>query len=96
VTVERFQLYSVSYGIEPLPRRDHVGEMTSSSSSITIIPSTFSVWISEKLTKSNFLLSQAQVMPAIRATELEGFSTGAEKAPSKIIVSKDDKGQVVE
>jgi hypothetical protein len=34
-------------------------------------------------------------MPAIRAPKLEGFLTGAEKAPSKIIASK-DKGQVVE
>jgi hypothetical protein len=52
--------------------------------------------ISEKLTKSNYLLWHAQVMPAIRAAELEGFLTGAEKAPSKIITSKDDKGQVIE
>jgi hypothetical protein len=36
-------------------------------------------------------------MPAIRIAELEGFLTdAAEKAPSKIITSKDDKGQVVE
>jgi hypothetical protein len=52
--------------------------------------------ISEKPIKSNYLLWHAQVMPVIRAAELEGFLTGAEKAPSKIITSKDDKGQVVE
>jgi hypothetical protein len=34
-------------------------------------------------------------MPVIRAPKLEGFLTSAEKAPSKIIASK-DKGQVVE
>jgi hypothetical protein len=35
-------------------------------------------------------------MPAIRAVKLEGFLTGVEKVPSKIIASKDDKGQDVE
>jgi hypothetical protein len=35
-------------------------------------------------------------MPAIRAVKLEGFLTGVKKVPSKIIASKDDKGQVVE
>jgi hypothetical protein len=35
-------------------------------------------------------------MPANRTAELEGLLTGAEKVPSKINTSKDDKGQVVE
>jgi hypothetical protein len=60
------------------------------------IPSAFSMQISQKLTKSNYLLWHAQVMLAILTAEREGFLTGAEKAPSKIITSKDDKGQVVE
>jgi hypothetical protein len=64
---------------------------SSSSVSTTAIPSTstFSVPISEKLTKSNYLLWQAQVKPAIRATELEGFLN--EKPPAKTLVTKDDK-----
>jgi hypothetical protein len=66
------------------------------SSSTTTVPSAFSVLISEKLTKSNYMLWHAQVMPAIRAAELEGFLTGAEKVPPKTIASKDDKGQVVQ
>jgi hypothetical protein len=70
--------------------------MTSCSSSTTTVPSAFSIQISEKLTKSNYLLWHAQVMLAIRAAELEGFLTGADKAPSKIITSKDDKGQIIE
>jgi hypothetical protein len=70
--------------------------MASCSSSTTIVPSAFSMQISEKLTKSNYLLWHAQVMSAIRIAELEGFLTDAEKAPSKIITSKDHKGQVVE
>jgi hypothetical protein len=73
----------------------HPNDMASSSSSTTAVPSAFSVPISKKLTKSNYLLWQAQVMPAICAAEFEGFLTGAEKAPSKIIASKDDKVQVV-
>jgi hypothetical protein len=71
--------------------------MVSCSSSTTTVPSAFSMQISEKLTKSNYLLWHAQVIPAIRAAaKLEGFLTCAEKTPSKIITSKDDKGQVVE
>jgi hypothetical protein len=34
-------------------------------------------------------------MPAIRAAELEGFLTSDEKAPTKTVTSKDDKGQDV-
>jgi hypothetical protein len=63
------------------------------NSSSTTAPSTFFVLISRKLTKPNYLLWHAQVMPAIRAAELEGFLTDAEKALPKMILSKDDKGQ---
>jgi hypothetical protein len=66
------------------------------SSSTTIVPSIFSVSINKKLTKSNYMLWHAQVMSAIRAAELEGFLTGTEKVPPKIVSSKDDKGQVVQ
>jgi hypothetical protein len=60
-----------------------------SSSSITAVP------VREKLTKSNYLLWHAHVMPAIRAAELEGFLTGDEKSLAKTITSNDDKGQEV-
>jgi hypothetical protein len=66
-----------------------------SSSSSTAISSTFAVPISEKLTKSNYLLWHAQVMPAIRAVELEGFLNGDEKPPTKTLTTKDDKGNNV-
>jgi hypothetical protein len=65
------------------------------NSSSTTVPSNFFVLISRKLMKSNYLLWHAQVMSAIRATELEGFLTDAEKALPKMIMSKDDKGQDV-
>jgi hypothetical protein len=68
---------------------------SSSSVSTTAIPSTFSVPISQKLTKSNYLLWQAQVLPAIRATELEGFLNDDEKLPAKTLVTMDDKGNDV-
>jgi hypothetical protein len=64
-------------------------------SSTTIVPSAFSVSINEKLTKSNYMLWHAQVMSAIRVAEPEGFLTGTENVPPKIVASKDDKGQVV-
>jgi hypothetical protein len=41
------------------------------------------------------MLWQAQVMPAIRATEHEGFLTGTEKAPPKTLLTRDDKGNDV-
>jgi hypothetical protein len=51
----------------------------------TTIPSSFVILITEKLHKSNYLLWQAQIMPAIRAAQLEGFLDGSVKKPSKII-----------
>jgi hypothetical protein len=69
--------------------------MASANSSTTTVPSTLSVQISEKLTKSNFILWKAQVMSAIRAAELEGFLIGAEKAPPMTLLTKDDKGNDV-
>jgi hypothetical protein len=85
---------------EPLPPHPSLIENScsptmASSSSSTTIPSAFSVLVSEKLTKSNYLLWHTQVMPAIRAAELEGFLTSDEKAPTKTVTSKDDKGQDV-
>jgi hypothetical protein len=50
----------------------------------TTIPS-FAIPITEKLHQSNYLLWQAQIMPAIRAAQLEGFLDDSIKKPSKTI-----------
>jgi hypothetical protein len=66
------------------------------SSSTTVIPSVFSVPISEKLTKSNYLLWHAHVMSTIRVADLEGFLTDDEEPVAKTITTKDDKGHDVQ
>jgi hypothetical protein len=62
--------------------------MVTDSSSSTIFPSYFSISISEKLTKSNYRLWRAQILPSIRAAHLEDILTGAEKKPVKTIVER--------
>jgi hypothetical protein len=42
----------------------------------TTIPSTLSTPISEKLTKTNYPLWRVQVLPVIRAAQLEGLISG--------------------
>jgi hypothetical protein len=69
-------------------------DMSSSSSSSTIasLPSLSGNKISEKLTRDNYLLWRAQVMPPIMAVQLEGILDGSMKAPTKLVeVIKDDK-----
>jgi hypothetical protein len=52
--------------------------------------------ISEKLTRDNFLLWKAQVMPGVRAAQFEGFLDGTTVAPPKTVeMVKDDKTKVV-
>jgi hypothetical protein len=51
----------------------------------TTIPSILSIPISEKLTKTNYPLWRAQVLPAVRAAQLEGMITGTEKEPEQFI-----------
>jgi hypothetical protein len=51
--------------------------MVSDSSSSIAIPSTFSILVVEKLTKTNYRLWRAQIMPAIRAAHLEALLTDA-------------------
>lgn len=63
--------------------------MAQEHSTSTTIPSSFSIPIGEKLTKSNYLLWKAQIMPAIRAAQLEPFLTGAAKRPAATISTKD-------
>jgi hypothetical protein len=94
--------YITSHGIEPgipsIIQHRHffraLSTMSSSSSpfSSTTIPSILSIPISEKLTKTNYPLWRAQVLPAIHATQLEGLITSAEKVPEQSIsVTNDDK-----
>jgi hypothetical protein len=47
--------------------------------------------ISEKLSKNNYLLWKAQVLPVVRGARLEGYLTGASKAPTEFINDKEDK-----
>jgi hypothetical protein len=52
--------------------------------------------ISEKLTRDNFLLWKAQVMPRVRAAQFEGFLNGTTVAqPKTVEMAKDDKTKVV-
>jgi hypothetical protein len=59
--------------------------LTSSTSTSTVIPSILVVPVSEKLTRANYPLWSAQVLPAIRATQLEDLILSVEKAPEKEI-----------
>jgi hypothetical protein len=63
-----------------------------SSSLSTTIPSILAVPTSEKLTKSNYPLWHAQVLPALRAVQLDDLLTGGEKQSDKeITVIIDEK-----
>jgi hypothetical protein len=61
--------------------------MTSSSlpPSTTTVPSLLTAPVSEKLTKVNYPLWSAQVLPAIRVAQLEDLLLGIEKVPDKEI-----------
>ena len=68
---------------------------SSSSSSNHSHHSTFGPSISEKLTRDNFLLWKAQIMPGIRAAQFEGYLDGTKVAPVKTLeLVKDDKTKV--
>ena len=97
--------HNFSYGIEPTilfhPTDDFFSlrrsAFTMSSSSLpqsttSAVPSILVIPISEKLTKNNYPLWRAQVLLAVRAAQLEGLLTGAEKSPEHFIsVTNDDK-----
>jgi hypothetical protein len=59
---------------------------SSLSSSTTAIPSTLSIPISEKPTKTNYPLWRAQVLPAIRTVQFEDLLIGNDSAPDKHLV----------
>jgi hypothetical protein len=56
-----------------------------SSSSTPNIPASLSIPVLEKLTRENFCLWRAQVVPAIGAAQLEGSIEGTERAPLKTL-----------
>jgi hypothetical protein len=65
---------------------------TSSSSSHDYHRSPFGPPVSEKLTRDNYLLWKAQVLPPIRGAHLDGHLDGSDEEPPKHFqVVKDDK-----
>jgi hypothetical protein len=67
---------------------------TSSANSSTTVPSILSIPVSEKLTKANYHLWSTQVLPAIRAAQLEDLLTGDDLPPDKDITTIIDNKQV--
>jgi hypothetical protein len=51
--------------------------------------------ISEKLTRDNFLIWQAQVLPDIRCAQLFGLLDGSTLAPEKTMTAKDSDGKEI-
>jgi hypothetical protein len=66
-----------------------------SSSSTPNIPASLSIPVLEKLTRENFCLWRAQVVPAIGAAQLEGSIEGTERAPLKTLEVKKDSKKVL-
>jgi hypothetical protein len=60
----------------------------SDSSSISTIPVSFTIPVAEKLTKINYRLWHAQILPAIREAQLEDLLTGADEKSAKTISVK--------
>lgn len=68
--------------------------MVSSSSSAAQAPLGASV--SKKLTRENFLLWKAQIMPAIRGAQLTGILDGTSVTPDKTVgIMNEDKTKVI-
>jgi hypothetical protein len=69
--------------------------MSSSSSSLPLAHTHYPSLgppVTEKLTRDNYILWRAQILPPIRGAQLEGILDGSVKAPPKIMeVIKDDK-----
>ncbi|CAA0812737.1 Unknown protein [Striga hermonthica] len=61
--------------------------MATPSSNSTMITAPLAFPVTEKLTRSNFNMWQAQVMPAIRGAQLEELLHGTDVAPPKEVVS---------
>jgi hypothetical protein len=68
--------------------------MTTMPLTTTTVPSILATLISEKLTKVNYPLWSAQVLPPIRAAQLEDILLGVEKASEKhITIMVNDKSE---
>lgn len=66
------------------------------SSSSAAAPASLGPPVSEKLTRENFLIWKAQILPAIKAAKLLGILNGSVKEPVEIIeVIKDDKSKMI-
>jgi hypothetical protein len=75
-----------SHGIEP------TNPLHPTESTTPTVPSILNVQISEKLTKSNYLLWSAQVLPALHAAQLQDLLTSIKMTPTKEITTMvDDK-----
>jgi hypothetical protein len=62
--------------------------MVSSTSSTTTIPTSFSIPVAEKLSRTNYMLWRTQVMPAIHAAHLDNILLSIEKMSAKTISNK--------
>jgi hypothetical protein len=58
--------------------------------STSTFPTSFSIPVVEKLTKTNYRLWRAQILPTIRVAQLEDLLTGVDKEPDKTILDKTD------
>jgi hypothetical protein len=65
--------------------------MASSSNVVVLLP--LSGKVSEKLTRENFLLWKAQIMPAIRGTNLVPILDGTSRAPPTTVELVDNDGK---
>jgi hypothetical protein len=93
-TTHLFTWYRAS---PPLPSNNrqffsgcYLHTMSSSAPQTTTIPAILSIPISDKLTKTNYPLWRAQVLPTVRATDLEGLITSTEKAPNQYVFVTND------
>jgi hypothetical protein len=66
------------------------------SSSFFSSTSPFGFHVSEKVTKGNFILWQAQVLPAIRGTRLTSYLDGSIEAPKEHVSVKQGDKDVIE
>lgn len=66
------------------------------SSSTAAAPAILGQVVTEKLTKTNFVLWKAQVLAALRGAQLAGFLDDSIKPPSKMVVLQDKDGNTGE
>ena len=67
--------------------------MASSSSATLGMNPLLGNLITEKLTKLNYLLWKAQVLPVVRGAQLNGFLDGTMEVPPRQLTSKNNEGK---